>query len=49
MNKAIKIWAYKINTKYFINHLRIFMKHSGIFIECATPVPHNLQTPLLVV
>lgn len=36
MNKAIKIEAYKINTKYFTNHLRIFMKHSGIFTEYAT-------------
>lgn len=49
MNKAIKIGTYKIHTKYFTNHLRIFMKHSGIFIEYATSVPSNIQTPLLVV
>lgn len=48
MNRAIKIGAYKIHIKYFPNHLRILMKHSGIFIEYAAPVPNNIQTPLLV-
>lgn len=49
MNKAKKIGAYKRHTKFFTNHLRIFMKCSGIFTEYASPLRNNIQTPLLVV